>query len=190
MSELAPHARQYPPNFESVSQREELVGKLKLLIRLLNAASAQYPDDQGILFRKAFANSMGHNVDLPGCASEAIKSYELLLARTPDDKSANFYYGAFLSSTTNFRQSVPYLKKAISLGVEDAHYTLAFVYLKQNDPQSALPEFQEYLKVDPTNQTAKKMVNDIENGTLKIKITKSDLGTTGGSTESASSEPK
>ncbi len=50
----------------------------------------------------------------------------------------------------------------------DAHYTLAFVYLKQSDPQSALPEFKAYLAVHPENQQAEQMVAAIESGQLRI----------------------
>jgi hypothetical protein len=84
-------------------------------------------------------------------------------------------YGGFLAGTTLFPKSITYLQKAIALGVNEAHYGLAFVYLKQEDSQRALVEFKEYQKYDPENATAAKMVSDIENGKLRISIVKKPL---------------
>jgi hypothetical protein len=48
--------------------------------------------------------------------------------------------------------------------VKSEPITLAFVYVKNGDPQSALPEFEAYLKADPENAIAKKFVADIRSG--------------------------
>lgn len=61
----------------------------------------------------------------------------------------------FLSGTTLFAGSVPYLKHAIEVGVQQAHYTLAFVYIKQHDTNRALREFKAFLIFNPDNETAK-----------------------------------
>ncbi len=170
LNDLAPHARNYPPHFDSEVQRDQLSNKLKDVLATLDAQSKNDSSNLDLLFRHAFANSMGHNLDFSGCAEKAISSYETLLEAKPQDGKVNFYFGAFLAGTTLLPKSVPYLRNAADLGVTDAHYTLAFVYLKQGDLQSALPEFKAYLKFEPDNETAKKMVSDIEGGRLRIKI--------------------
>jgi tetratricopeptide (TPR) repeat protein len=164
LAAIAPHARGYPPAFESDDQSKEIKRKFRDLLSLLDTVITKYPDDDELLFRVAFANGMGHNLDFPGCAQKAIKAYDQLLALKPDNRRANFYYGAFLSGTTLFAKSVPYLRRAIELGEQDAHFTLAFVYLKQNNSAQALSEFKAYLVVAPENETAKKMVSNLESG--------------------------
>ena len=170
LDEIAPHAMNYPPKFDSETQRNQIVTKLKDVILLLDAASLQYPNDMEILFRKAFANGMGHNMDFPNCAETSIGAYEELLKRTPEDRRTNYSYGGFLAGTTLVQQSIKYLQKAIQLGESDAHYTLAFVYMKLHDTQSALPEFKEYLIINPDNKTAQKMVTEIETGKVSSHI--------------------
>ena len=140
------------------------------MLEFLDAASAEYPDNPAILFRQAFANGMGHNLDFPGCAEKAIEAYERVIDIEPENQRANYYYGAFLSGTTLFKKSIPYLEKAIQLGETDAHYTLAFVYIKLGNPKMALPEFKAYLVSDPDNRTAKKMVSEIESNTLSTQF--------------------
>src|SRR5258706_4302319 len=162
LTDIAEHARQYPLRFESEAQRGQIESELLHDLYLLDKAVISYPDNTDILRRAAFANAMGHNLDLPGCAEKAVQSYEHLLQINPADANANYYYGLFLSGTKLFEKSPPYLKKAIELGEPQAHYALAFVYIMQGDPKKALPEFLEYLKVDPDNDRAKKMVADIE----------------------------
>ena len=170
LSEIELHAKQYPLRFTSQIERDQVEQKLKRVLRLLDAAAVSYPNDPEIPFRNANANAMGLNFDYPGCAEKAITTDEHLLEIKPENSTANFYYGAFLSGTTLFAQSIPYLEKAIRLGDTGAHYTLAFVYLKQGDTRAALPEFKAYLKVDPENSVASKMVSDIESGKAQFHI--------------------
>ncbi len=113
---------------------------------------------------------MGHNLDYPGCAEKAIAAFDRLLTIDPENRRALYEYGGFLSGTTLLDKSIPYLNKAIQLGEERAHYTLAFVYLKKRDPQTALPEFEAYLKFDPDNATAKKFVSDIKSGKISASV--------------------
>lgn len=170
LQEIEMHAKNYPPTFDSQNQRVELSKKLKDVISLLDKASITYSEDTELLLRQAFANSLGHNLDFPNCAETAINSYDRLLLIDSNNRRANYFYGAFLSGTTLFYKSIPFLKKAIELGENEAHYALAFVYVKQDETQKALAEFKEYLKYDPENVIAKKMVLDIESGKLKLTI--------------------
>jgi len=60
ISEIDVHAKQYPPKFDSPLQRTELERKLRDLISILAKATKAYPNDTELLFRQAYANSMGH----------------------------------------------------------------------------------------------------------------------------------
>jgi len=112
---------------------------------------------------------MGHNLDFPGCPDKAISAFEALLKLQPDSKSGNFYYGAFLAGTDTLRlKSIPYLEKAASLGVSDAHYTEAFVYLSLQDRVHALAELDKYLRDNPTDESAAALRRDLEHGDVSI----------------------
>src|SRR5579864_1297409 len=79
LSEIAPHAQQYPLHFSSDSERVEVEKKLRRLLAFLDAATAQYPGEPELLLRDGIANSMGHNLDFPGCSDKAISAFEALL---------------------------------------------------------------------------------------------------------------
>ncbi len=180
---IVPHARGYPPNFASDEQRLEITGKLRDLLSLLDAASRGYPDDNELLFRVAFANAMGHILDVPGCDQRAIAAFERLLGREPGNKRANFYYGIFLSQTTLSAKSIPFLQRAVELGMPQAHKNLGYVYMAQRDAERALVEYKAYLAVDPDNAEVKKIISELERkgisafGTTTIR---SSPGTSGG----------
>jgi tetratricopeptide (TPR) repeat protein len=170
LNEIAPHARSYPPKFSSPEERVQTEEHLKALLAQLDKMSDRHPDDEDILFLKGAANAMGHNLDYPGCAEKAMAAFDRLLAIDPKNRRALYEYGGFLSGTTLMDKAIPYLDRAIQLGEERAHYTLAFVYVKKGDLQKALPEFEAYLKLDPEDATAKKFVADIRSGTASVHV--------------------
>ena len=170
LNEIAPHARSYPPKFSSPEERVQTEEHLKALLAQLDKISDRYPDDEDILFIKGAANAMGHNLDYPGCADKAMAAFDRLLAIDQNNRRALYEYGGFLSGTTLMDKAIPYLDRAIQLGEERAHYTLAFVYVKKGDLQRALPEFEAYLKADPENATAKKFVTDIRSGKASVHV--------------------
>ena len=170
LQKLAPHALRYPTSFDSKSQYNQYSKILKEVLLELDSALPNSQTNAEFLFQYALANSMGHNMDISGCAEKSIAGYSQLLEINPDDKRANYYFGSFLSATTLYEKSFPYLQRAIELGEQDAHYTLGFVYIKEGKTQAALAEFKDYLEVNPENQAAKKMVKDIENNSLKVDV--------------------
>ena len=163
LSDIAPHAQDFPPRFASVAERKRVEADLRDVLTKLDAAVAKHPDDAELLFRVGYANAMGHNLDFEGCAFKYFKAFDHLLELKPDDKRANFYYGAFLAGTAaRQKDSIKYLEKAIALGVTDAHYTLAFVYLSQSDKEKALFHIKEYARLNPDDESAKQKVAFIE----------------------------
>jgi hypothetical protein len=169
LSKIAPHAQDFPPRFSSVAERKQVEADLRALLTMLDAAVAQYPNDPEILFRDGFANAMGHNLDFDGCAPKYFKAFNRLLELKPEDKRANFYYGAFLAGTAaRQKDSIAYLEKAIALGVSDAHYPLAFVYLSQADKPKALLHLKEYAKQHPEDHGISQKISEIEQAQIKI----------------------
>lgn len=170
LNEVAPHVRSYPPKFSTPEERTQTENHLKALLAQLDKISDRYPDDKEILFIKGEANAMGHNLDYPGCAEKAMAAFDRLLTIDPNNRRALYAYGAFLSGTTLLDKAVPYLEKAIQLGEERAHYTLAMTYIGMCDVQTAIPEFEAYLKIDPENVKVKQFVANLKSGKEKCHV--------------------
>jgi hypothetical protein len=83
---LAPHARHYPPQFNSAGQKTAMVKGLKDILATMDEAPPRARLDREFLFRYAFLNSMGHNLDVEGCSDKTMNAYEALLELAPDDK--------------------------------------------------------------------------------------------------------
>lgn len=176
INELSPHARDYPPQFDSQAQGDRMRKQLRDMLPSINAASNRSPQDPKLKFMKAHANSMGHNLDLAGCAELAVASYTELIALQPKSGRAYFYLGGFLASTGQGAESIPFLLKATELGVTDAHYTLGFMYLMQGDKRSALEQLKAYLKSKPDDAMALKVVADLEGGKNSVTFGSAPMG--------------
>ncbi|HEV7406513.1 MAG TPA: hypothetical protein VGO11_26415 [Chthoniobacteraceae bacterium] len=171
LEKIAAHAKGFPPTFASAAERKQTEHDLKAAIKVLDAAVGQYPHDPELLFRDGYANAMGQHLDLPGCDQQFIKAFEEFLKLKPNDKKGNFLYGGFLAATaTRQKDCVPYLKKAIELGEPDAHYTLAFHYLTQQNKEQAIHHLTEYAKAYPDEAAAiKAKIAAIKEANIKVK---------------------
>jgi tetratricopeptide (TPR) repeat protein len=170
IAEIAPHAEQLPLHFASTQERLEVEAKLKELLLALDAGVLEYPDEADLLLRDAVGNGFGHNMGCPDCGEKAIAAYERLLKLQPESKMGNWRYGAFLAQTAEREKSIPYLQKAASLGVVDAHYTAAMVFISLNDQSRAKLELRQYVKANPKDKAAKGLLADVEHGDLHIHI--------------------
>jgi tetratricopeptide (TPR) repeat protein len=169
LGKIAPHAQNFPPQFSSVAERKKIEADLREALTLLDAALAQHPDDPEILFRDGYANAMGHNLDFDGCAQRYFKAFDRLLELQPESQKANYYYGAFLVATAaRQKDGIRYLEKAVTLGVTDAHYTLAFAYTVLGDKKNALLHLKEYSKLHPDDDGAKKRITEMESADFRI----------------------
>lgn len=176
INELATHAHDYPPRFDSPAQGDRMRKQLSDMLPSINAASERAPQDPKLMFMKAYANSMGHNLDLPGCAELAVASYTELIALQPKFGRAYFHLGGFLASTGHGADSIPFLLKAIELGETGAHYTLGFMYLMQGDKRYALVHLKTYLESKPDDAMARKVVADLETGKESVTFGSAPLG--------------
>ena len=170
LQEIEPHAREFPVHFASAQQRSEMQDKLIKLLVFLDGVVKENPDNLDALLRDAVANGFGHNMGCPDCAEKAIASFEQVLKLQPDSAEANWRYGAFLAQTTQHEKSIPYLQKAASLGIVDAHYTAAIVFISLNDQTQAKIELKQYVKANPKDKAAKGLLTDLEHGNLHIHV--------------------
>ena len=169
LDRVAPHAKYYPPTFTDAAERKKIEAELKALLRSLAKALKKRPDEPALLFRDGFANAMGHNLDLRGCPERAIQSYQRLLELQPENGNAHFHFGGFLASTAAHQKaSIGHLRKALELGVTDAHYALGFALLTQGDKDGALEQFREYSRLNPGDEQARKMIEHIAKGEVRV----------------------
>jgi tetratricopeptide (TPR) repeat protein len=170
LGELAPYIQNYPPQFADVDQRKEIEERLRVLLRLLDKLNDQNPNEPQLLLRKGMAYGMAHNLDQPRAAETAIAAFDRAVSLTPEDRYLLYRYGGFLSGTTLFSRAVPILQQSVSLGEPRAHYPLGFDYFKLGDPKKAVEELRAYLEFDPTDESAKKAIQQMESGKLKVKM--------------------
>lgn len=176
VNELAPHAHDYPPQFDSPAQLRQMRKQLLEMLPSINAASDANPQDPRLMFLKAYANGMGHNLDLPGCAELAVDAYAGVIKLRPKFGRAHFYLGGFLAGTGHGAESIPHLLTAIELGETGAHYPLGFMYLMQGDKRFALVHLKAYLKTKPDDAMALKVVADLEAGKDSVSFGTATLG--------------
>lgn len=170
LQEIEPHAREFPVRFDSVQQRKDMQAELMRILVFLDAGVKEYPDNADLILRDAVANGFGHNMGCPDCGEKAIVAFDLALKLQPDSPEANWRYGAFLAQTTQRERAIPYLQKTASLGVVDAHYTAAMVFVGLDEQDHAKLELREYVKANPKDKAAKGLLTDMEHGNLRIRI--------------------
>ena len=156
---VALYAGDYPPRFDNAAERADVTDKLTRLIVLLSSVDTGASVNVEVLRREAFAFNLGCNLHLRDSCDKTAESYQRLLAMTPDDPAANYLYGVFLSGTASRQgDAVPYLDKASKLGVKQANFTLATVYLMLHDKDQALSRMQAYSADFPDDPGAKRFI--------------------------------
>lgn len=169
LAEVAKHALNYPPRFSSAAERSAVEGRLRRVIQVMDTAADAHPDDAGLQLRDGFANALGTNLDFKGSPARCAMVYLRLLKQEPDNPAANFQYGAFLGSTNHPKESLPYLQKAASLGVTQAHWGLAITHLQLKDVAGAIRELKTYVTLRPDDPNAKRFLKSLEDPKLKIQ---------------------
>ncbi len=169
LNDLATHAKNYPPQFDTPEDKQratrDVVASSKLLDILINAPA---PNPE-LLLRAGFLNSLGHNLDISGSASKADSIFKKLLAATPSDPRGNYMYGNFLAGSNRPREALPYLDKALSVGVVDAAYSIGMTYLTLGDKEHALKNFEDYKRRRPGDANVDKIIEAIRNGKVEFK---------------------
>lgn len=165
---IAGRVDQYPIAFASNAEKVEVIDKLRRLTAFLDELDTGASANRDILRREAFACSLANDLDLPGAGSKASELYQRLLQQTPDDPAANYLYGALLASNDSLRDaSIPYLEKAVRLGVKKANYTLGVAYIAMDKDQQGLACLQQYASDFPDDQRAKSLIAAVKNGDIR-----------------------
>jgi tetratricopeptide (TPR) repeat protein len=168
LADLALHAADYPPQFDSPEDMQRARKDARTLIGMFHQAFGAAPP-QGLLLRMAMLGTYGHNLDVPEAAAFAQNHFQKLLATDAGHATGNYQYGAFLAATGRPRESLPYLNKARDQGVTPALYSIGMAQLSLGDQKSALVSLDEYLKRNPTDQRVRMLADAIRSGKVKIQ---------------------
>ena len=171
IGELAKHAKNYPVNFDSSDEQLQAIRDITILSRILDTLDTPQTQNPELLRRAGFVNSMAHNLDVKGTASKAADYFSRLLKIAPDDAVGNQMFGAFLGSVGKPKEAIPYLRKADSLGVIGATYSLATAYLMTGEKSQAIEYFEKYRKAVPEDKSLDKLIEAVKNDQVEIQHT-------------------
>ena len=169
--DLSRHAKNYPIDFDSLQDKERATQDVKMLTGLMDVMINVPEPSPEFLRRAGFLNSMGHNLDIPGCAKKALTIFQQLLTLLPSDPQGNYMFGAFLGGIGKASEAIPYLLKAHSSGVPEAPFTLGMAYLMTGNKEKALEYFLLYREKNPGDKSIDKIINSIQRGKVEFKHT-------------------
>lgn len=169
LNDLAAHAKNYPPQFDTPQDRQRAVQDVRMLSGMLDIVITGPSPNAELLARAGFLNSIGHNLDIPGAAEKTAAIFKALLTAAPADPRGNYMYGSFLAGAGKPKEAIPYLEKALAVGVADAAYSLGMTYLTLGDKQRALQHLDAYKQRNPNDGNVAKLIDGIRSGKLEIK---------------------
>lgn len=169
MGDLALHAKNYPPQFDTPQDQERASRDAKMLSGMLDIlVDAPNPNPE-ILWRAGFLNSIGHNLDIPGSGEKASAIFQRLLAAEPGHPRGNYLYGTFLASAGKPKDALPYLEKALAAGVTNAGYTLGMTYLSLGDKARALEHLEAHRQRFPNDGNVARLIDAVRNGKVETR---------------------
>lgn len=169
LSDLSAHAKNYPPQFDTPQDKQRATQDVKSLSGMLDILINVPTPNPELLVRSGHVNSMGHNLDIPGAAEKANSIFQRLLAAVPSDPRGNYMYGTFLAGVGKPKEAIPYLEKALAVGVVDAAYAIGMTYLSLGNKEQALKNLEDYKQRKPSDGNVDKLIDAIRNGKIEFK---------------------
>ena len=165
---IAGHADAYPTQFDNDDQRADVTDKLRRLATLLSELDQGGSVDANILRREAFAYDLAYKLGFAASGPKAQELYDRLMTLAPDDPAGNYLYGSFLAGNDILRpKSVPYLEKAVDLGMKKANFTLGIAYVAMDQDQKGLVCLEQYSADFPADQRVKSLIAAIKDGSVR-----------------------
>ncbi len=78
-------------------------------------------------------------------------------------------YGTLLAGVGKPKEALPYLEKALAVGVADAAYAIGIAYLTLGDKERALRNLEDYKARNPGDTSVDKLMDAIRNGKVEFK---------------------
>lgn len=171
LKDLSAHANSYPPRFDTPQDKQRATQDAKALSVILDTLINTPTPNPEFLIRAGHVNSIGHNLDIPGAAEKANTIFLQLLDVVPSDPHGNYMYGTFLAGAGQHKEALPYLEKALAVGVTDAEYSIGMTYLFLGDTEQALINLENYKQNTPNNANTDTLIEAIRNGNFELKST-------------------
>ncbi|MBF0284522.1 MAG: hypothetical protein HQL51_08700 [Magnetococcales bacterium] len=170
LHEISQFAGHYPPQFDSPSDHEKARKEVETMAKMMASLTNASKPDPNFLLRSGILHDIGHNLDIPGSAEKAEENFKKLLVQYPNDPKANYLFGKFLAGTaTKNKEAIPYLEKAIELGVTNAMYSLGMLYMVLQKREKAIELLESYLAKKPDEKLAG-LVKAMREGKVKSKM--------------------
>lgn len=169
LNDLSTHAKNYPPQFDTPQDKQRATQDVKALSGMLDTLINVPTPNPELLVRAGHVNSIGHNLDIAGAAAKASSIFQRLLAASPSDPRGNFMYGTLLAGMGKPKEALPYLEKALAVGVIDAAYAIGMAYLALGDKGQALKNLEDYKRRKPSDKNVDKLIDAIRNGTIELR---------------------
>ena len=157
-------ARHYPPRFSERQERRGFESKLKEVTQQLDTLAANPDASFDVLIRAFKASIMAKNLDLgKNYTTQSLVYAQRILKINQDDPEANFWFGFALSEGGGHREAIPYLDKAIKLGVQEAYLSAANNYIALEQKKNATTTLNNYkVKYPQETEVANRLIEEIE----------------------------
>ncbi|WP_316411505.1 tetratricopeptide repeat protein [Mesoterricola sediminis] len=169
LDDLARHAIDYPVHFEEGGAKDRAAKDVVKLSAWLDTLIDVPNPPVYFMKRAAMVGSIGHNLDIPGMAQKADAIFQKWLSMRPDDPAGNQMYGAFLGGVGKAKEAIPFLEKALALGVPQAPYSLGIAYLHVGDKEKATKNLKAYLDKNPDDKKTRDLYDAIASGRVRIR---------------------
>ncbi len=168
LKDLSIHAKNYPVQFDSESDKDKAIRDVKALDYTLSIINESPKSNPSMLLRQAQLNSIGHNLDVAGSAEKADKLFQSIIDITPENSLANYYYGVFLAGSGQASKAIPLLHKAAAANLYDAYFSLGMAYLSMNNTPAALENLEKYKSFSENTSNIDKIIDAIKSGSFKV----------------------
>ena len=165
------HARNYPPEFTSEAQREDLESRLRDTIARMERMMKDSRPQPEVLFRLGKASAFAYNLDMPGSKEKADEYFKQLFELEPDHAQGHLYYGQHLSGRGEFDAAVPHLQVAADAGVDTAFNMLGLAYMQMGQVENAKACFQKLFRKYPESAQLRMLLDSLDSsGEYEYKL--------------------
>jgi tetratricopeptide (TPR) repeat protein len=156
------HARNYPPEFDSEIQRENLEAVLGKTIAQLKAMIKDSDPNPEVLFRLGKANTFAYNLDMPLSKEKSDKYFKHLFSLDPNHAEGHLYYGQHLAGRGEFNNGIEHLKIAADAGWDIALNMIGLAYIHLGKIDEARVYLQKFQRVHPDDPQIQILLNALE----------------------------
>lgn len=157
-------ARHYPPRFTDRRERKGFEAKLKEVSQQLDTLAANPNASFDVLIRAFKVSVMARNLDLGSVFTTKSLNYaQQILKTNTNDAEANFWFGFALSEGGGQREAIPYLDKAMKMGVQEAYLSAANNFIALEQKKNATQTLKNYkVKYPQEAEVADRLIQEIE----------------------------